>query len=92
MLKFGAIKNLMKKYILLLFCAAFFTSCQKMQPSGNMGVIKKMDGVISYTDAEAAKPTYVEKVEVPQTTIEVSAEGQMKKDSTMTVAPAMGQK
>lgn len=51
----------MKKYILFLALAAVATSCQKIQAGGNYDAIKIEDGVVRYSDADAAKPTYVPK-------------------------------
>lgn len=51
----------MKKYILLLAFTAVVTSCQKMYPGGNLGIIKMEKGVVRYTDEDAPKPTYVAK-------------------------------
>lgn len=83
----------MKKYILLLAFASVATSCQKMYPSGNLDVIKMTEGVVSYTDAGAPKPTYVPKPDsakvVRPKLIEPSL--MMDKQSLAIEAPAMAE-
>lgn len=79
----------MKKYILLLACAAFLTACKKVQEGGNKGVIKQTEDVVSYKDPNAPEPTFVEKAAAPRTEVVSTAIMPVKTDSAKTVEPVV---